>query len=1266
MAGDKMSAATTTDIKQAIQSRIQAFSHGILRDNAMKLFQALGYDTSREAPLLRSDYEAFYEAFATGQSKFSEEKACVSEWVSVDLLFQLSKEEVLRTISLFDTRKVDNKLIETYLFFVIELKRELYSRTELAHITREVNRLFPMPVMILFKHGSALTLSVINRRLHKRDEAKDVLEKVTLIKDIRIEQPHRAHIEILFDLSFDELQRRHSFTNFVELHNAWQQTLDTKELNKRFFQEIANWYFWTTQHVEFPKDVEKDRDIRNATSVIRLITRIMFVWFLKEKNLVPEKLFEERHVRTLLKFSDRKGSSYYKAILQNLFFATLNTEMGKRRFRSKRDEGRDGHYFIHNVFRYQSEFVNPKDTLEKYFDPIPFLNGGLFECLDKEVEYQGKLKRIRVDGFSDREDNVLKVPDQLFFNAREMEVDLNEVYGTRNKRYKVRGLIDILSSYKFTITENTPIEEEVALDPELLGKVFENLLANYNPETQATARKQTGSFYTPREIVNYMVDESLVACLTQKLAEGRGDKPKDTDESRIRQLLSYSEEDAGFSEKEKDALINAIDDLKIIDPACGSGAFPMGILHKMVHILHKIDPRNERWKQKQIEKAESIDIPETREAAVEDIEEAFENNELDYPRKLYLIENCIYGVDIQPIAAQIAKLRFFISLIVDQKVTPDKENLGVRPLPNLETKFVAANTLIALEKENANLFTNPQIEKKNEELKKTRHDYFEARTPKRKENCRQKDKKLREELATLLVDEHNLQPATAKKIANWDPYDQNASASFFEPEWMYGLNRGFDIAIGNPPYIRQEKLTDIKDLLKARYQVFNSTSDIYTYFIEQAYNVLDPNGILTFITNNSWIKSKYGTKLREFMLGKSEILQLINFEDEQNFEAAIVETSILLFRKSVPSKSTVIKFAKQIAKPEEDFVRIPQQQLSNKGFILEDSTRLLLMSRLEKRGAKLGSQRVVINRGILTGYNDAFYIDHEKRSELISKDSSAANLIKPLIRGREIKRWVVEFEDTYLINTHNGLTRENIPRVNVVRDHPSIFSHLKKYQEQLTIRRDQGDHWTNLRNCAFFKDFDKPKIVWIVLSDKPKFAYDIEGFFTNDSTFFMVGNNLKYMLAVLNSSLTEWYFSALAPTSGMGTTMWKKAYLENIPIKEADGATVTAVENLVDYIICERKSNGASAPYYFFERVVNAAVYELYLAEELKQAGITILSHVMQLPKLPDYKTKAGRGRALQVIQEQYEILRDPNHPLSVAMFKLDTVEEIRIIEGKQ
>ena len=545
--------------KERIQQRINAFATGNLADNAIALFKELGYESNRRIALDKGACEGLFAEHQTADAQ----KALIGDWKSADYLFQLTENEISKQKSLFSVNHYTPEEYQSYSFLAIELKNEYYARGKLSQITREVNKLFPMPVMILFKHGNTLTLSIINRRLHKRDESKDIMEKVTLIKDIKSpithtnqfplnkggegDVTHRAHIEILFDLSFDELKNKHGFTNFVELHNAWQKTLDTSELNKKFYREIANWYFWAIKNVEFPADEEKDKDIRNAINVIRLITRLFFVWFLKEKGLVRDELFNQQKLAQLLSFEDKNKSTYYKAILQNLFFATLNTEMnkdtpGSRKFRHKaREPGqRDQHYMIHNIFRYEDYFINPLDTLKKYFDNIPFLNGGLFECLDKKAAINSKDKVIRVDGFSDHPENIFKVPDELFFSP-EQQIDLNEIYGTRNKTYKVRGLIDILNSYKFTVHENTPIEEEVALDPELLGKVFENLLASYNPETRTTARKLTGSFYSPREIVNHMVDESLIAYLQTQLIQKLPKLDKEGEErieAKLRHLFS--------------------------------------------------------------------------------------------------------------------------------------------------------------------------------------------------------------------------------------------------------------------------------------------------------------------------------------------------------------------------------------------------------------------------------------------------------------------------------------------------------------------------------------------------------------------------------------------------------------------------------------------------------------------------------------------------------------------------------------------------------
>jgi hypothetical protein len=487
---------------------------------------------------------------------------------------------------------------------------------------------------------------------------------------------------------------------------------------------------------------------------------------------------------------------------------------------------------------------------------------------------------LRIDGFSDRDDNELVVPNFLFFSA-EQKVDLNAAYGTRNKSYKVRGLIDIFDSYKFTINENTPIEEEIALDPELLGKVFENLLAAYNPETGATARKQTGSFYTPREIVNYMVDEVLIVYLESKLVETGEytvEEQRRALNDRLRHLFAYNEEPHRFSEPEVTCLIEAIDTIKILDPACGSGAFPMGILHKLVFILSKLDPQNERWRDKQIAKASEIPDSTIREKVLADIEQAFARNELDYGRKLYLIENCIYGVDIQPIAVQIAKLRFFISLIVDQRIDDTQDNRGILPLPNLETKFVAANALLGIEKPAQLMLRDPTIEQKEKELTEVRRQHFIARTPKTKAKYRDLDAKLRMEISALLRNS-GFPGVTAEKLAHWDPYDQNSSADFFDAEWMFGVAEGFDITIGNPPYVRADSGEQHLALRKAieesdQYETLWEKWDLYIPFIERSYKLLKPGGFTTLIVSDAFCHSKYAQKAQNWFLQHSRLLRL--------------------------------------------------------------------------------------------------------------------------------------------------------------------------------------------------------------------------------------------------------------------------------------------------------------------------------------------------------------------------------------------------------
>src|SRR5574344_1882976 len=437
-----------------------------------------------------------------------------------------------------------------------------------------------------------------------------------------------------------------------DLHSRFSVEVLTKE----FYNELSDWYAWAIQIIRFPNDINDNTDDAkyNNESAIRLITRLIFVWFLKQRRLIPDEFFDEKFIANNLiegfnphakvdLFSKSKESKYYLAILQNLLFAMLNspitaqgsTELSERHFRNGR-----GDYDNNKLMRYEDYFSNPQLFVDIANKTVPFLNGGLFDCLDD------KDNGMYYDGFSDR-DTVRKslvVPDFLFFGDEAgKNIDLSEWYGDKNKKkVSARGIIDILKRYNFTVEENTPFDKEVSLDPELLGKVFENLLASFNPETQTAARKQTGSFYTPREIVQYMVDESLIAHLKRTVG--------DELEPQFRQLLQYSDEEVDLTKEQRKSIMQSLYNCKILDPACGSGAFPMGMLQQMVHILGRIDPDNEQWKEMMMNQAinettEAVKsaTKEERQEQIADIERSFDegvNRPYD-ARKFYLIEICI-------------------------------------------------------------------------------------------------------------------------------------------------------------------------------------------------------------------------------------------------------------------------------------------------------------------------------------------------------------------------------------------------------------------------------------------------------------------------------------------------------------------------------------------------------------------------------------------------------------------------------------------------
>ncbi|MDO4782647.1 MAG: Eco57I restriction-modification methylase domain-containing protein [Capnocytophaga felis] len=824
-----------------------------------------------------------------------------------------------------------------------------------------------------------------------------------------------------------------------------QEAFSVEKLTKDFYNDLFKWFSWTLTDkvgITFPNDTRTHTDDKEKLEekIIRLITRVLFVWFIKHKGLVPNELFEAEKLEKVLKNFDKNSSesgNYYNAILQNLFFATLNKPINERGFatlKSSRD--------IKTLYRYAEMFSISETEILELFKTIPFLNGGLFECLDKELKTDGV--KYHLDGFSRNANKFANgnfshrafIPNCVFFGN-----DDNE------------GLISLLNRYNFTIEENSSTETQVALDPELLGNVFENLLGAFNEETKETARKQSGSFYTPREVVDFMVNESLKSYLGKDIS---------AEEKKFVEIL-FKEEDLNNDEKkllENKELCKTISDrlhkIKILDPACGSGAFPMGILSRMVELLDKLD---------------------------------VENQKSHHDLKTDLIKNCIFGIDIQSIAVQISKLRFFISLIVEQDAMDfSKENYGVHTLPNLETKFVAANSLIGINKEEDKYLLDlkdKNLQKLQTELSNVRAKHFEAKSKNEKQKLRDEDERIRAKMVSYLITpnqekiviyqqqiaklekerinyekenwvddtfnsvvqaslfEEINKPVTIfqidtnkkerekidkqikalkkeiiveqekgkkdefqntmQKLAQWNPYDQNSTSDFFDMEWMFGIEDGFDIVIGNPPYIQLQKeggkLAKLYE--DQKFETFQRTGDIYALFYEKGWQILKPKGILAYITSNKWMRAGYGESLRKFFVKKTNPLQLIDFGGIKVFESATVDTNILLFAKENNTFSTLACVVKEKElKKMSDYFR---QNATISRF--KDENSWVILSEIEQRikekieaiGTPLKEWNINIYRGILTGFNEAFIINGEKRKELIEADPKSAEIIRPFI-----------------------------------------------------------------------------------------------------------------------------------------------------------------------------------------------------------------------------------------------------------------------------
>lgn len=1328
-----------------IRDAVSGLAGADLADAGRALLDAMGYRSPKtlDAPAAPAQFLA---ALDMETARFE----TLSRWRAVHFLFQLTGDELPALSRGGDPvtgGSFQRGAIDSFVFLAVDLDDGGWSRRQLVAIVRAVNRGFAMPAIVLFRHGGQATLTVIDRRANRRDTSRDVVGgRISLIKDIDLARPHRAHVEILADLSLAALARRKAPSDFRALYDLWLETLSATELNKRFYEELADWFAWASSSapLTFPRGQGSGEGAKEI-ALIRLLTRLMFVWFIKEKGLVPEALFDAAALAKLLKeppAARPAGHGYYLAILQNLFFATLNTEMSERRWRQD-EGGQSKDYLGHHVYRHAALFAESDKALEA-FASVPFLNGGLFECLDTEIasddpradhaERERKGLILRIDGFSDQPDRQPRLPNALFFGGAK-GVDLSGWFEKAKAPRDVPGLIDLFERYKFTVEENTPLEEEAALDPELLGKVFENLLASYNEDTKTTARNKSGSFYTPREVVDFMVDEALVARLLPKLpseldlVDARPRAPgldfgalpgeldlkspphtpraglSGRDEARLRALLSFASRSHDFSPTQVDALIAAIESCKAIDPAVGSGAFPLGLLQKLVHMLDVLDPGGEKWKarnrlyyERRLAEAEVIPAANERAAEIEKAEAAlaefdakFESGHYpDYTRKLFLIDRCLHGVDIQPIAVQIAKLRCFISLAVEQKENPDRPNRGITPLPNLEAKFVAANTLTPLHRRGQARLVNQDLLRKQRALREANRAFFTAANGAAKRAVQKRIQTLRKEIAVEVKRDHTFAGDDADRLTAWDPFDPNGRASFFDPEWMFGFDPSaasgwFDIALANPPYIRSGNIDrKLKAALKADYPgFFTGSSDILTYFFKVTENLLVKGGVLSFITSNNYMRAGYGAATRQLLSQQFQPLVIVDFGELPVFKAAVDSTVYIGIDGSGndrPFRALTIKSIDDISRlgeiVRESAPSMKPSELDPTGWSFAPPELRSIADRMDKCPSKISS--IVGDKfhyGIKTGFNAAFLIDDADKRKLLA-DGAMKSFIRPWIDGGEIGRWEHDYSDQYVIAIASGSnirggwpwsgqTEAEAERI-FAREHPALFRHLSQWRTELKKRADKGEYWWELRACAYWDAFEKTKIAYNETSAELHAFVDDEGFCFNKTAFILLPDDPWSLLAIMLSKPLDFYYRMRFPSHGDpfngGRPQFRKDRVLTVPVPPMTAEQQGSLA-LLAQAVTRCRAAGEPAVAARLEALINAFVYELFFAGELQARNLRPFAVARDAGLM---KLAGLEGPALARAADDWSrCLADPAHSLYATLFDLQSIDAVRIIEGR-
>ncbi|WQW33769.1 class I SAM-dependent DNA methyltransferase [Helicobacter pylori] len=1066
-----------------------------------------------------------------------------------------------------------------------------------------------------------------------------------------------------------------------------KKTLDANTLNKDFYEELLHILGLEEQN-DKGKILIKPSRTENSLSDA-----------LKEKY---NNLDDEEVMALLIAWNNR---ILFLRLLESLLISFEHFEKEKSFLTTEnfKDFNALNTLFFEVLAKKNSERL-PAIKEDKILEKIPYLNSSLFDQTPLELKgYEIKLldnKKLEI-----YKNSVLKKHEDY-----QKKKDLKPLP-------LLKYLFEFLRLYDFTTTpkdikDNQNNSESRLINPSVLGLVFEKLNGY-----------KEGSFYTPSFITSYMCKESIEPIVRDKF-----NAIYQWDCENLKALKGKI--DRNFSNEKAKEYLNTLLTLRICDPAVGSGHFLVSALNEMVLIAYELGLIASLHRYSLTLENDEIIIHYTPTGEIFNYKKPDSENDPHHhiQKELFelkkdIIENCLFGVDINPNSCEITKLRLWIELLkYSYYIFEEGKNTNaLETLPNIDINIKCGNSLISrfalkdkallkteknknLEyyiaeyKELVKIYKDPKIletltrpikdsnavrkyakerlyqelaQNPNKDFKKALNDRIEkikeafklTLEPPQKELKFKKFLKEHLELyGRSILEEANdnglelealaLEKQMANLFFDYRPYpkldksDKVVGLEHFNRyvltsykdlqdeneryanalEWRFefpevlddeGNFLGFDCIIGNPPYIRQEHIKDLKPLLEKQYQDFyNSTADIYTYFFALAFHLLKEKGFSAFITSNKYARAKYGTKLRELLLKKTTLVSYMELNALKVFESATVDTSIISFIKQTPPKESGFKYYEPTPNDKENLKNTPsllmkQNALSTESFIFANATLLDLRDKMESVGTPLKDWDIQINYGIKTGCNEAFIIPTEKREEILNacktqeERERTETLIKPILRGKDIKRYSYEWAHLWVINTHNGYTsatKSKIPPIDIEK-YPTIKVHLDAHYDAIATRCDQGDTPYNLRNCAYLEDFEKEKIVWAEMTDEPRFIYDNKGFLTNQTCYFIARDD-KYLFAILNSKVMYFFMRQMASNLGEGAFRWIKQFIERLPIPKITTKNQELADKITDGAkqILALKEKDPKANTQGLEKEIDALVYQLYnlTDEEIK------------------------------------------------------------------